>query len=458
MTSRRVAKFLGGAWLCMVALAGLFTACDGKSAKTSDSETHFLETCTDTCSGGLTCLCGVCTKPCTAQAGCGDLSSSASCEDSCSESSSKVCDVACNADGDCASLGAAFGCSAGHCRQDSAQGAGGGAGDGGNAGAGVTNAGGGGTGAVVGSGGAGPLSACHAQPDLTPSIPAPTALDPDLVARAAAVIGSCMPDDGVARNAAHLWLEHLRADGMLARFGAQLDCFANAACGCDAIEHCLSWVYRLIPADCVDGCEGDIVTGCGDGTVVTADCSRFGLSCDPAGACVADALVACDVSEAPTCSAQGEVEFCDISGFRRKTPCQSLGFDCVAGKCVGDGAACPDTSSRFDDVVEPVGSGCSGATLQACVGGQTTTIDCATQGPGFSCQSFDGSFFCGLAAECLPAGNFADTQAPTCDGTVLTFCNAGRLEHLDCTTLGFTACDIDSKIGHYGCTPILDVQ
>jgi hypothetical protein len=30
--------------------------------------------------------------------------------------------------------------------------------------------------------------------------------------------------------------------------------------------------------------------------------------------------------------------------------------------------------------------------------------------------------------------------------------------HIDCTSLGFTGCDIDEAIGHYGCIPILDVQ
>lgn len=455
MTSRRVAKFLGGAWLCIVALAGLFTAC-GESAKTSDSETHFLEKCTDTCSGGLICLCGVCTKPCTAAASCGDLSASASCEDSCSDSSSKVCDVACSGDGDCSSLGADFACNTGHCRQDSGQGAGGSGGVAADGGA--RNMGTGGVGeSAAGAGGVGALGACNAEPDLTPTFPTPTALDADLVARAAVVMGSCFHDDGVARNAAHLWLEHLRTPSAVARFGEQLDCFANAACGCGAVEHCVSGGYALEPTVCPKGCDGDIFTGCGDGLQMTLDCSRFGLSCDPEAGCVAEAPVACEFSAPPSCTAQGEVQFCS-GGFLRKTPCQSLGFSCMAGKCVGEGAACTANAPTLDDSVTPVGTGCAGDMLQACLGGQTTTVDCATQGPGFSCQSFAGSFFCGLAAECTPSGNYAEAEASTCDGTVLTFCNAGRLEHLDCTTLGFTGCDIDRTVGHYGCTPILDVE
>ncbi len=130
-------------------------------------------------------------------------------------------------------------------------------------------------------------------------------------------------------------------------------------------------------------------------------------------------------------------------------------FACEGGKCVGAGAACTATSSGEDELVAPAGTGCSGDTLQACLGGHATTVNCAEQGPDFSCQSVQGAFFCGLAAECVPADNYSgsDTSPPTCDGNVLTFCNAGRLEHLDCTTLGFTDCEINHKVDHYGCTP-----
>jgi hypothetical protein len=187
------------------------------------------------------------------------------------------------------------------------------------------------------------------------------------------------------------------------------------------------------------------------------DCSRFGLSCDPAAGCVADVATACDGTETATCTAQGEVLFCG-KGFMQKTPCQALGFSCVAGQCQGEGAACTADSFTELEEVAPVGSGCTGDTLEACLGGHSTTIDCTTQGPGFSCQARAGTFFCGLAAECLPAGNYSSPEAATCDGTTLSFCNAGRLEHLDCTKLGFSGCDFDSALGHYGCTPGIGEQ
>ncbi|MEI9941418.1 MAG: hypothetical protein WDO69_29720 [Pseudomonadota bacterium] len=391
MTSRAVSKFLGGAGICVLALTAPFAGCHDQSVTSSDDPT-------------------------------------------------------CSRDADCSSLGVEFGCDAGHCRHGSFA-SGGGAGGGGDGGAGAPEV-------VAGTAGAAPLGACHSEPDLTPSFPAPTALDPDFVARAAAVIGSCMPDDGVARSAAHLWLEHLAAPRLYFRLGEQLECLANASCGCAAVEHCLGWVYRVPPAVCPSGCQGQVFTGCGDGAQITMDCSRFGLSCDRAADCVAEAAVACDGSEAPTCTAQGEALFCD-DGFMQKTPCQALGFSCVAGKCVGNGTDCTDSDSTSGELeqVLPIGTACTGGKLSACLGGKTTSVDCATQGPGFSCQSFNGAFFCGLAAECVPAGNYSSPEPATCDGTTLGFCNAGRLEHLDCTTLGFSGCEIDTSQTRYGCIP-----
>src|SRR6478735_5886805 len=74
---------------------GLVAGCGQESTGGDSSETHFLARCTDSCGGGLECLCGVCTKTCTQASGCGELDPSASCEDSCSASATKVCDMPC---------------------------------------------------------------------------------------------------------------------------------------------------------------------------------------------------------------------------------------------------------------------------------------------------------------------------------------------------------------------------
>lgn len=435
---------LGRVWLAIVVCAGSFASCRGKSATTEDNEAHFLDACSDTCSGGLTCICGVCTKSCTAQGSCGELSANASCEDSCAEASTKICDVACADDAECSRLGGGFVCNAGHCRQD-AEVASGGTGNTGGTGGAAASAGAGGD---AGS----PLRACKARPAASPSLPDPTELDPEVLARAAAVVGSCIPDDGVARNAGHIWGEHLGSPLFHYRLGAQLDCLANAACGCAAVEQCLGVTYSVAPeAGCATQCDGDLLTGCEDGQRITVNCGYLGQSCDVSLNCVSEPARACDESEEPTCTAEGEVLYCS-RGILRETPCQSLGFSCVNGECVGEGSACDDFPEAAE--LEIVGTSCSGDTLQACLGRHATTLDCTTQGPGFGCQALGGAFFCGLAADCVPPNEAGVPATPaSCDGTVLSFCNAGRLEQVDCTSLGFSGCEIDTSIPHYGCTP-----
>jgi hypothetical protein len=53
----------------------------------------------------------------------------------------------------------------------------------------------------------------------------------------------------------------------------------------------------------------------------------------------------------------------------------------------------------------------------------------------------------------VPANNYASAQPATCDGNQLSFCNAGRLERLDCRALGFSGCEVNSSMARYGCTP-----
>jgi hypothetical protein len=114
------------------------------------------------------------------------------------------------------------------------------------------------------SGGAAPSGACQSKPKAGAALPDPTALDADQVARAAAVVGSCLPDDGVGRSAAHLWTGHAAADKFYYRFGAQLACLAEASCGCAAIEHCLGVSYDGPGVPAQNACDGEVFHGGGD--------------------------------------------------------------------------------------------------------------------------------------------------------------------------------------------------
>jgi hypothetical protein len=58
-----------------------FAACGLTDASGGDSNTHWLQSCTedDDCGGQLSCLCGVCSEPCTADRDCQHLGNPASC-------------------------------------------------------------------------------------------------------------------------------------------------------------------------------------------------------------------------------------------------------------------------------------------------------------------------------------------------------------------------------------------
>lgn len=117
---KRLSVFL----LALAATCSSISACDRPQEISPDSESHFLQRCNDQCDGGLTCLCGVCTKACSATTECAALSPAATCGpgmtvagNACQASpAAQVCDVGCNGDDACAGLGAGYTCQLGLCR------------------------------------------------------------------------------------------------------------------------------------------------------------------------------------------------------------------------------------------------------------------------------------------------------------------------------------------------------
>ena len=115
---RGVAPLLVGLWLIF--------SCSTPEASEEGSETHFLKGCDATCGDGMQCICGVCTKACTRQTDCNDLSGLASCaplgprvaEQRCGDTElGAMCDAPCLGDFDCTKLAADRICDYGYCRQ-----------------------------------------------------------------------------------------------------------------------------------------------------------------------------------------------------------------------------------------------------------------------------------------------------------------------------------------------------
>lgn len=103
--------------IALVVLSAAFVACN--NGTDAESETHFLGTCRGACGGGMSCVCGVCTKACGADGMCAELASAATCTAppaSCGSAIARACDVMCAERADCAALGNAYECLAGRCR------------------------------------------------------------------------------------------------------------------------------------------------------------------------------------------------------------------------------------------------------------------------------------------------------------------------------------------------------
>jgi len=111
---------------CMIASALLVLACASEPDDSTGGETHFLTRCepsANSCGAGLSCLCGVCTVPCTERAACQSFSdatcAAADQANSCSGFQAQGhCEVACGVDADCAALSALHRCEQGTCRAE----------------------------------------------------------------------------------------------------------------------------------------------------------------------------------------------------------------------------------------------------------------------------------------------------------------------------------------------------
>jgi hypothetical protein len=120
MRSRLVVAFLFG-------FLALFS-CQAGPDETSGGETHFLRKCRPndgSCAPGLSCICDMCTVPCTGQTECSPFAA-AQCTTptlgSCANAEvPSICGVACARDQDCAVVSAVHGCFNGLCREEPSQ-------------------------------------------------------------------------------------------------------------------------------------------------------------------------------------------------------------------------------------------------------------------------------------------------------------------------------------------------
>ncbi len=272
---------------------------------------------------------------------------------------------------------------------------------------------------------------------------------PDVsLTRAAVVLGACFPDDGVNRNLSNLWVQDLLAE----RWRLPAECLSTAGDGCGALTTCLGISYESSTLECPFECAAGILHGCTGALEVTYDCNIRERECDEQFGCVVPGTARCEEGSAGSCSDDGRPLLCNDGLLDVGPSCEDFGLACGEGRCRADGESCPSRSGLLESTLEFDGVGCDGPVMISCIGGQLGSVDCRSRGPGFTCQQLDDVYFCGLANECIP-GNTPGAEQPGtgfgCDGTSVRFCNAGRLEMIDCTELGFDGCSEEFD----GCVP-----
>ncbi len=302
-----------------------------------------------------------------------------------------------------------------------------------------TSTGGAGTGGTsTGGAGTGGTSTGGAQTDLP---------DEDAVAVATVAMNSCGTDDGYFRVQ-----EAMRGTrGHFRYWPGLVECLANVTTGCDGLYDCFGPVVDLPPERC-NSCDGDASIVCGpEGEIRTLDCAAVGWTCiEGAGGCKPPGTEPCDSASSPPSCENGRPTECgggSTEYLELGPACAPLGLQCEEGggvfgmgpTCAGSGAECllPDSNhgAYWYWSVAYEGTSCSGNILNGCMGGAEGSIDCRHLGENFSCQEFNGNFFCGNASEC-DYGN----HVKTCTDGVVEFCSAGKLASVACPSLGFTQC------------------
>lgn len=284
----------------------------------------------------------------------------------------------------------------------------------------------------------------------TPLPPGP--IDPAAAARAATFLASCLSDDGVNRTLQEIYLERTT---LPFRSPAVIACLASKTNGCAAISDCLGVKYTS-DGPCDGGCSGSVYAECSGGTRLSVDCARMGLECKPvAGAyCGAADAVVCDPATFQGSCTDGTPAGCADGLTRRGLHCPDFGATCTllstmqgggtAYGCKGAGGACTGTNNDDTTTARWEGVRCENGKLVGCLSNGLATLDCGTSAVGFTCfeapdAGAGSTAYCGTAGECTPRSPW-EKVAATCDGTAVTMCNGGKIEKVDCLSLGFTGC------------------
>ena len=192
-------------------------------------------------------------------------------------------------------------------------------------------------------------------------------------------------------------------------------------------------------------CDGSIIVNCSSArTEAAVDCASYGLSCQQVGneaSCTDGA--ACDPAvDRPRCDGNRFIACNANTRLSAPIDCAqfSTGWTCGSGgdgnpRCIPPTNACSGNATR-----------CDGDTLISCsmALGHEQRVDCTQIYSGGHCSVANN------AAQCVPGnGSTCSLTTPdTCVGTQLQTCLEGALTTIDCTSLGFRTCQVDTARAH----------
>jgi hypothetical protein len=193
-------------------------------------------------------------------------------------------------------------------------------------------------------------------------------------------------------------------------------------------------------------CDGNIYSICTpDGTFHTK-CEELGMVCESDG-CVDPNAEECPPGfgsgTAGAGCRDGRPTYCsDSRGLVSGDDCAAEELRCGSSEyevtCIGQGARCDSIGLESNIVVEhPLVTdyrtvlACAGNDATACIGYREHNMACSEIHPDFTCQSFEGVPFCGLASECYGP----EPPFPRCDGGRLRLCAAGLALSVDAEML-----------------------
>ncbi|MDC0740332.1 hypothetical protein [Polyangium mundeleinium] len=295
---------------------------------------------------------------------------------------------------------------------------------------------------TTGSGGSGGAGGSGGVGGGTPVDP-PGPKDPDDLLKAAILMGSCVPDSLVDN-----WLRDFYAERGV---DTDLDvlsytkCLASKTNGCKAIEECLGVTVDL-SGPCMPTCTGNVLKVCDDQLAFTVDCSVVGRECsEEARDCVDKSIqpgATCNDETFKEVCQDGVPRVCSGELETNGPACADFGLTCKDLQfggvgCVGTGATCQSDTGGGLTIDYSSGLTCDGPELRACINGGEQAVDCDKLVKGSACNSSGASYFCGFGSACDP---FSGDNA-TCEGDSIVVCHAGRIDKVDCKTLGFTGCN-----------------